>query len=450
MLASLLLRGGKLGEARPELAKMLEAGKTYPAAAFTQVFQLLSAYPDKPAALEAMRGLAQPYAGIPEAHWSVAQLARQANDPALALSAVREARKLRPSWDMAALLEAQLLHKEAPLEALEVLKNYLLQYPDARDVRLQYARALLEQKQYRPSRAEFQRLANELPDNPDMAFAVALISLQLKDLQGAETQFQQALEKGKQDRDTVQYYLGQLKEAKEDEEAAIAHYREVKGGEYAFAARLRVAFLLNKHGRLDEAVEYLREAQTADNRQRAQQIMIEAQLLHEAKHSEEAYQVLRQGLDKLPNHPDLLYETAMLADKIGKLGEFEELMRKLIQIKPDHAHAYNALGYRLLDFDNRIPEALELVEKALLLAPGDFAIMDSVGWGYFRSGRLEESEQMLRRAHAGNPDPEIAAHLGEVLWVRGNHEEAKKVWQKSLETNPGNALLQAVMQRLMP
>jgi tetratricopeptide (TPR) repeat protein len=126
------------------------------------------------------------------------------------------------------------------------------------------------------------------------------------------------------------------------------------------------------------------------------------------------------------------------------------LLRQLIQIKPDHAHAYNALGYSLLERNVRIAEAVALVEKALELAPDDLAVMDSVGWAYFRSGKLDESVKMLRRAYAGNPDPEIAAHLGEVLWVRGDKAEATKLWQDSLKANPDNAPLQAVMKRFLP
>jgi len=450
MLASILLRGGRLDEAQPEFARLLEAEKASPGPVFMQIFQLAASYPDKPAALKLMQGLARAYPQVAEAHWSVAQLAQQAGDQPLALGEVRLARSLRPEWDMAASLEAQLLQKSTPQEALEVLHGYLAAHPDAREIRLQYARMLLEQKQYRPSRTEFQRLAEIAPDNPDLAFAIALISLQLNELQDAEVQLKQALEKGKKDQDTVQYYLGQLGEAKENEGEALAHYREVKGGEHQFAARLRVAYLLSKRGRLDEAREYLRQTQPASNQQRVQLLLIEAQLLREAKRQEEAYQVLQQGLEKLPNHPDLLYEAAMLAEKTGRPEVFEQLMRKLIQLKPDHAHAYNALGYSLLERNERIPEAVELVEKALQLAPGDTAIMDSVGWGYYRSGRLEESLKLLRRAFAGNPDPEVAAHLGEVLWVHGDKDEARKVWQDSLKANPGNTLLQNVIRKFIP
>ncbi|MBK9161881.1 MAG: tetratricopeptide repeat protein [Nitrosomonadales bacterium] len=311
-------------------------------------------------------------------------------------------------------------------------------------------RALLQQKQYPLARAEFQRLAQATPDNPDLAFAIALISLQLNDLQGAETQLQQALAKGKKDRDTVQYYLGQLGEAKEDENKALAHYLEVKGGEFHYAAQLRAAYLLNRRGKPDEALEYLHRLQPADNQQRVQLLLIEAQFLRDAKRTEDAYRVLQQGLEKLPNHPDLLYEAAMQADKLGKHQVSEQLLRKLIQIKPDHAHAYNALGFSLLERNERVPEAVALVEKALQLAPDDAAIMDSVGWGYYRLGRLDDSVKMLRKAFGANADAEIASHLGEVLWVRGDKLEARKIWQDSLKTNPGNEVLQAVMKRFVP
>lgn len=450
MLASILLRGGRLDEAQPELARMLEAEKANPGAGFMQIFQMVAPYPDKPAALRLMRDLAQPYPQVAEAHWSVAQLAQQAGDETLALNEVRQARSLRPEWDMAASLEAQLLQESAPQQALEVLRRYLADYREAREIRLQYARALLEQKQYKASRAEFQRLAEGSPDSPELAFAIALISLQMNDLRDAEAQLRRALEKGKKDQDTVQYYLGQLGEARESEDEALAHYREVKGGEHQFAARLRVAYLLNKRGKLDDAREYLQQTQAANNQQRVQLLLIEAQLLREAQRLEDAYRVLQQGLAKLPNHPDLLYETAMLADRVGKPDEFEQLIRKLIQLKPDHAHAYNALGYSLLERNERIPEAVELVEKALQLAPDDAAIMDSVGWGYYRSGRLDESLKLLRRAFAGNPDPEVAAHLGEVLWVHGDKDEARKIWQDSLKAHPRSTPLQNTIKKFIP
>ena len=450
MLSAALLRGGKLAEARQEIAKVLKAEADHAGLVFMQIYQMLASYPDPVAALEAMRGLAQPYPRVVEAHWAVAQLAQAAGEEKLALDEIRLVRGLRPEWDMAASLEAQLLQRTEPKQGLEVLRRYLSKYPDAREIRLQYARALLDQKQYTLARDQFQWLSDASPENPEMAYAIALISLQLNDFPSAEAQLKKALSKGKKDRDTVQYYLGQLSEEKNNLDEATAYYREVKGGEYLFPAQVRLAYLLGKRGQLTEARKQLHQAPASNNQQRVQLVLIEAQILREANQFAESYQVLQQGLAKLPDDPELLYGIAMMADKIGKPDEFEQLMRKLIRIKPDHAHAYNALGYSLLERNERIPEAVGLVEKALRLAPDDASIMDSVGWGLYRTGKLDESVKMLRRAFSVNPDPEIAAHLGEVLWVRGDKAEAQKVWQESLKANPDSAPLRAVIKKFMP
>lgn len=450
MLSSLLLRGGKLDEARVEFVKVLKADEPDVGKTFLQIYPMTASYPDKAAVLQLMRDLAASYPEVAEAHLVVAQLAVAASDERLALNEAGQARKLRPEWDTPVALEAQLLRKSAPQQGLELLRRYLSGYPQASQIRLQYARALLEQKQYKAARDEFQYLLRDSPDDIDLAFAVALISLQLNDLSGAEAQLRQTLAKGGKGMDGAEYFLGQLSEAKEDEDEALAHYLEVKAGEYLFPAQLRLVYLLNKRGQLDEARQHVRQAQATTNQQRVQLLMIEAQLLREAQQFSEAYQVLQQGLVKFPHHPELLYEAAMMGERLGKYEASEKWLRQLIRIKPDHAHAYNALGYSLLERNVRIAEAVALVEKALELAPDDLAVMDSVGWAYFRSGKLDESVKMLRRAFAGNSDPEIAAHLGEVLWVRGDKAEATKLWQDSLKAHPGNAPLQAVIKRYLP
>jgi len=450
MLSSVLLRSGKLDEARDEFANLLKADESHSAQNFIQIYQMLATYPDQAAALKLMRDLAQPYPRVAEAHWAVAQLAQASGDMELALHEAEQARSLRPEWNMAVSLEALLLQKNNPQQGLDMLRSYLASYPDEHEIRLQYARELLDQKQFKLAREQFRYMADKNPDNPEFAYAIALISLQLNDFKNAEIELKQALSKGKKDQDTVQYYLGQLSEAKNNDDEAITHYRQVKNGEFLVPAQIRTAYLLSRHGQLAEARQILHEVQTTDNEQRAKLAMIEAQLLREANQFDEAYRVLDQALEKLPNDIDLLYETAMMADKIGKPYVFEELMRKLIKIKPDHAQAYNALGYGMLERNERIPEAMKLVEKALQLAPNDASIMDSVGWGYYRSGKLDESVKMLRRAYAGNANPEIAAHLGEVLWVRGDKAEARKIWRESLKENFGNEPLLTVMKKFDP
>lgn len=448
VLSSLLMRGGKLEEARIEFVKVLKSEEPRVGPVFMQIYPMAASYPDRVASLQLVRDLAAPYPDVAEAHWVVAQLA--AGDERLALEEVRKAARLRPEWDAPVSLEAALLRKSEPLQSLEVLRRYLANYPKSGEVRLQYARALLEQKQYKAARDEFQILAGAAPDNVELAFSVALISLQMNDLTGAEAQLKAALTRGGKGLDAVEYFLGQLSEAKENEAEALIHYREVKTGEYQFSAQLRIVYLLNKLGQVTEARQQLAQASVVTPAQRVQVMMIDAQLLSEAQQYSEAYRVLEQGLTKFPSDADLLFEAGMLADKLGKYDASEKLLRKLIQIKPDHAHAYNALGYSMLERNVRVAEAVLLVERALQLTPDDHAIMDSVGWGYYRSGRLDESVQMLRKAYAGNPDPEIAAHLGEVLWIRGDKAEAEKIWQDSLKSHPDSAPLQAVMKRYLP
>ena len=450
MLVSLLLSGGKLQEARPHVERMLAAEPGNAGHVFIFLHSLLMRVQDKPAALTWLIDVARPYPKVAEAHWAQSQIAAAANNKELALSEIHLAVQLRPDWDMAVVFEAQQLLPNEPAKALELLRHYLDGHEANKDVRLFYARTLLEQKQYPESRAQFQRLLAVNQDNVELAFAVALLSLQMNELDRAEKELQETLTKGKKDADTVHYYLAQLNEAKKDDAAALAQYRLVQSGEYVYASRLREAYLLNKAGKLDEARAVLKSAPATSNQQRVTLVLIEGQMLRDAKKYEASYQILAEALGKLPNHPQLLFEVAMAADKLGKSELFEQTLRKLLQVAPDHAQAYNALGYSFLERNVHVEEGMRLVEKAYQLTPDDAAITDSVGWGYYRMGKLDKSAEFLRRAFAANPDPEIAMHLGEVLWVQGSKDEAKKIWQDTLKAHPDSESLRALIKKFMP
>lgn len=447
MLISLLLGTGKMEEARPWLAQFLAANPGNAGVIFQQLSPLLARSTDKMAALKLARDLARPYPNVAEAHLMVARAAAAAGKQDDALAETRKARKLRPEWDEALLFEVQLLLPTQPQQAQAALKDYLAANPDAGELRLMYARMLLERKQYDEARLEFQKLLEAHPENADLAFAVALLSLQVGDLDAAEKQLQQSLARGKKDRDAVYYYLGQVDETKKNTQAAIQHFDKVRSGEYAYPARMRQAYLLSTMGKLDEARDLLHHTPTQNQQQQMQLLVMEATLLREAKQYDAAYRLLQKGLEKTPDQPDLLYETALLADKLQKHGEMEQLLRKLIGIQPDNANAYNALGYSFLERNVRMEEGMQLVEKAYQLAPNDASILDSMGWGYYRQGKLEKSLDFLRRAYAANPDPEIAAHLGEVLWLHGDKNEAKKIWSGALKQNPQSDALQEVMKK---
>jgi tetratricopeptide (TPR) repeat protein len=411
---------------------------------------MITSYPDKNAAFNLLQTLTQPYPLVAEAHWTLAQMAEIVGKHELALTEAMQAHTLRPEWDSAVLLNAKLLQSTAPQQALTLLKKYLEAYPDTKEVRLFYARALMEQKQNREARAEFQRLLHSYPDNADLAFAVGLLSLDIGELDRGEKELQHALSNKKKDESVVYYYLGQLSEAKKQDEEAMQNYSKVKEGEYNVSSRIRMAYLTSKSGKLNEARQLLHKTTTKNNQQRVQLAMVEAQLLRDAHQFDAAYQVLTLALEKFPNQPEVMYEAAMLADRAGKHELFEQMMRKLIELEPGNAQAHNALGYSLLERNERIPEAMKLVEKAHQLAPDDAGIIDSMGFGYYRLGDFSKSLEFLRRAYAINPDPEIAAHLGEVLWAQGEKEQAKKTWDDALKLNPGNAILQAVIKKFAP
>ena len=231
---------------------------------------------------------------------------------------------------------------------------------------------------------------------------------------------------------------------------AMEWYRSVARGNQFLPAQVRYSLLLSKKGKMSEARKHLQQLPVKNDQQRAYLIVTEAELLREAGAHQKVFYVLSSGLKKLPDYPELLYDRAMAAEKIGKLDILEKDLRKLIQLKPDHAHAHNALGYSFAEHSNRLPEALELIEKAVKLSPEDPYIIDSLGWVHYRMGNLSKGVIYLKQAFVIKPDPEIAAHLGEVLWMQGTKEEAKKIWRSTIKSHPENEVLLNTIKIFMP
>jgi Flp pilus assembly protein TadD len=447
-LAGMLVSVGRYDEALPRLKELFAGPGADPANRFTLLPRLLANAQDKPAALRLTQSLAADYPKVPEANFAVARMAANAGDDRLALEEVRKARRLRPDWESAVLLEAQLVQKTSADQAAAILADYLQKYPPAREARLAYARILVAEKRFGEARAEFQKLMTGLPDNTDMAFAVAVLSLQLKDYDAAERYLKGLLSTTYRDKDGVRLYLGQVAEERKNLPEALKWYGEVREGEQYVQAQIRYAQVLAKQGKLDAARAHLQQAAATNGQERIQLILAEAQLLRDANQTKAAFDLVGQALDRVPNNPDLLYDYAMLAEKVDRVDVLESSLRKLIEIRPEHAHAYNALGYSLADRNERLPEAQELIEKALKLAPDDSFIIDSMGWVLYRRGKLKDSLSYLRRAYAGRPDPEIAAHLGEVLWALGERSEAERVWGDASKEAPDNETLTSTIKRL--
>jgi tetratricopeptide (TPR) repeat protein len=274
--------------------------------------------------------------------------------------------------------------------------------------------------------------------------------MQANDFDAAETQLTRVLELNYKDPDLARFYLGQLNEERKRFDEALKWYSTVTQGEQFIPAHARYAGILARQGKLPEARRHLQEASARDPQQRVQLTQAEAQLLRDANAYQEAFDVLGQALAKMPDYPDLLYDHAMAAEKVNRIDILEANLKQLIKLRPDHAHAYNALGYTFADRNQRIEEAYRLIETALKLAPDDPFIQDSMGWVLYRMGRNKEGLDYLQRAFKQRPDPEIAAHLGEVLWALDQRDAAKKIWGESLKAHPNNELLQGTVKRFQP
>ena len=446
--AALLVAAKRVDEAVPYLEKLLSSPGVNLESGFLQINRLLAGNPDKAANLRVVRKLAARHAQLPQAHYAIAQAAAAAGQDGEALKAIRRAEELRPDWEGAVLFEAQLLQKRSSAEAAKRLGEFVARNPQSRDGRLGYARALVLDKRLPEARKQFEAVLAANPGNGELAYAVGLLAFQLKDYEVAEESMRKLLGMKYRDPDGVRYILGQIAEEKKDWPGAVKWYEEIKDGEHALAARLRTANALSRGGQLEEARSYLHKVAAENPDQQVQLTVAEAQILRDAKRYRDAFELLATALKDDPEQPELLYDYALTAEKVDRFDVLEGSLQRLIKVQPDHAHAYNALGYSLAERNQRLPEARKLIERALELSPDDSFIVDSMGWVQYREGDLKGAARTLRRAYDGRPDAEIGAHLGEVLWQMGNRAEANRVWEESLKSAPDNESLRQTIQRL--
>ena len=455
VLLGLQLSHNRADEAKASLAKQLSSttAATLPLA-IGNVQRLLGRMPDRPRAYAMMRELLEPYRDVIEARIALTQMALVNGDRAAALKESREAIGKFPNSELAVLMYSQLIENRA--EAVKLLADFLKKNAKSRDVRLAYARMLFEQSKVAEAKKEFRTLLQQSPNDQTSLYALGLLMAQTNEIAEAEKYLSAYINnlKGQPDRERdasqALMVLAQIAEDRNDTATAIAWLDMVAttGQNGALNATLKRSQLLGKSGKLDEARQLLSQTETESDDERAKLIIGEAQLLRDADKLPEAIHLIQNALESYPDQPDLLYELGMLAEKNQQFDLMETAFRKVIKLMPDGPHAYNALGYSLADRNIRLPEAYDLIKTALSLSPDDPYIMDSMGWVEFRMGRLEKAEEILRRAFAIKADAEIAAHLGEVLWVRGREEEAKKLWRNAGGRDTKNDTLKSTLHRL--
>ncbi len=455
-MVTMLGQPGASGDLKGDLERLLADAAANPKTlgdAFLQLNRALSAQPDKAAVYDLVAELAKPYPGVPEAQLAVAIAGYNTGLTdleivAAATRAVDRSLALKPGWERAVLVKADILAKASPDSAITYLNAFLAGAPTSRAAASALAQLYIEQERYADARAVFQRQLDAEPSDRELEFAVAAISLQMRDYASAQRLFEDLKQAGFGEPGAVAFYLGEIAEETRHYDEAIARYREVTEGERAWLAKLRIASVMGKQGHVAAARQFLGTLEADGHDQEIEVKQAEAQLLEDAGDYKGAYAVLNQALEDEPDSADLLYDAAMVAEKLDRLDEVESRLKRVIELKPDNAQALNALGYTLVDRTPRAVEGMQLIERAHALAPSDPFILDSMGWANFRLGNLSESEQFLRRALAERPDPEIAAHLGEVLWAKGERDNAQEIWQSQLKETPDNPVLLDTVRRL--
>ena len=396
-----------------------------------------------------------------------------AKDTAKALEAAKKAKALQPQSLGAGLLAINLMEEEAP-GAEDLIRQQLASNDAPKLLRLAYARKLAGLQRMNEAAEQLDTVVQAQPDQISAWLTLAAVRLELRQPDQAEMTLQRflALKKqapvkpanaeakagsldqaqmaldGNTSEEQAYTLLAQVEEQRGNWQAALAWLQRVEKSEDSLLIQSQRAKLMARQGRLKEGRALIRAMPENEPRDALAKLQAETQLLRDLDEWDAAYNVMAEANQRFPDDADLLYEQAMLAEHLRKYDEMEKMLRRAIELKPDNPNSYNALGYSLADRNLRLPEARVLISKALELRPGDPFITDSLGWLEFRSGRIKEALELLRQAYQARPDPEIAAHLGEVMWSQGERDEAIKIWRKAQARDAKNESLLDTIKRL--
>lgn len=348
------------------------------------------------------------------------------------------------------IIKARILAAQGKQEqAMALIALVLMEQPDNDHLRLQYARMLVEQRQFNQAKAQFNLLLKDDPENADILLSLGLLNIETGELDEADTHLKHLVDIG-QKQDIANYYLARIAQNREEHKIAISYYLKVNSGDYVFDAKMRIAGLFARLGRVDEGLqqlEVLAEKQTSWPL-RVRAYLAQGEILASKQRYTEGMEMYSRALQQKPDDADLLYARALMAEKIDRIDITEADLLKLLSAQPENANALNALGYTLADRTERLEEARDYIKRAADLVPDDPAILDSLGWVSYRLGNMQDALKWLGKAFERLEDAEIAAHYGEVLWKNNQKQEAEKVWKIGLENNSEHPVLLETMQRL--
>lgn len=450
LLSQVLLRQEKTIEAIAEIKYVLENADDRDAAT-QQLLGQMQRDPNTEQSVNVLEALGREFPDDARFPLGVARLRLAENNRDAALQAIDQALLIEPTSSPVVLLRAQILNELGrPAEGFAAVESALAEDPDNRDMRLGYAQLMVEAGRYDDVGAELEKLFAQADGDGEVLLTISLLALDSRRIDAADGYLRALLETGEFP-DEANFYLARIRDQQQEYAEAIDFYNTVGNSELGITAQIRAAELLGITGDLEAGRDKLQSlAATIPNPSIQPRIITaESRLLQQAGQSEEAVEVLSEGLTRFPDNAEMLYARALAADRIGNADMLESDLARLIQMEPDNAHALNALGYHLVDSNIRLDEAATYIEKAIALLPNDAAIMDSLGWLRYRQGKFAEAAELLRAAYGLFPDGEIAAHLGEVLWVDGRESEAQEVWENGLVTSPDHEKILQVMRKFL-
>ena len=440
ILAELYITSGNLSKAKPIVKKLLEQD-TYRGEGFLYLNSILAKVENKKNALRFIVDIAEPYPKSKEAHFAIAHAAYFANNKKLTSSELAEVKKIDPKWQTAVLFEGYIIGLESQEKATNFYVSYLKQYPDASEVRLEYAKLLTNQKKYNLAKDEFLKIVNSSLASAEISFTVSLLAIELGDYDLAEKFLMQSLERGYPQPEQIYIYLARIEDTRGNYNEALAWLNKINSGPSFIESKILTAELIAKYEGNDQALESLDQYINLTPEAKLELFRAKISILYSDNKETEAYDLMKKEEENFKNSAEFKYDYAMLAERMGNTVLMEQLLREAIKIKPDYAVAYNALGYSFADRNIKLDEAKINIEIALSLEPRNHYIMDSMGWVQYRLGNIDVALDFLRKAYEIKKDPEISAHLGEVLWHANKIDEAQKIWDESLQQYPDNKIL---------
>lgn len=450
ILAAMYLRNNLPDQALVQIEKILKSDPEKTGSALQMLANFLNSDEDKATAMSVMDKLMQTRQNDPKAMFAYGLMTLRAGDVHKAREIIQKVTKLDPDEQNYQMVYLGILEQDTDKQtALAYLDNLLKENPDNFDLQLAHARMQAELGRFEEARQEFKKLTIAHPDNTDARYALALLNLQLNHAKQAKEQFQILIKKNVLVNESS-FYMGQIAEFEKKYDAALKWFESVDpSSPQYFDAQIKSALMFVHLDDLEQAKQRLHQITPVNEDQQIQLIRVMADLLIEQKNYDDAMALYDQALSDKPNN-DLLYSRAMLSEKMGRIDLLERDLRLVLDSDPNNADVLNALGYTLADNTERYEEAYQLIKRAHDLSPDNFYILDSMGWVLYRLGKLDEAVDYLRRAQALNPDPEISAHLSEVLWVKGDEQAARKVLQEALKTTPKDEKLLDVKKRFIP